>query len=318
MDPFISVIIPVFNRTNFVNEAFDSVLNQTLEKEKYEIIVVTNVDVPLKDGVKIVKSENKWQGPFIYDGIKEAQGEIICPLDDDDLFLPNKLEVVYEVFKKNRNLGLFKHPAIFRNYLGKEFMPLMLKNPLYISNSTLNKKIMEEILGLGVGWNSSTHCFNKNVLLEYKDCIRRIKSSVDSIAYLFLSKYDIMIWDSPLSIYRIHKSHDYLFSETNLKQLVKLNKTYYDDYITINNCINDEIARSLISHMIALKKIQIKFYDIDNEEDLKITLKDIFLAQSINKFAFLAYISTFFPSSLRKIAIRYALKRLRRQLNLDS
>jgi len=318
MNPSISVIIPVFNRVDFVNEAIGSVINQTLEKEKYEIIVVTNVDTPLKDGIKIVKSENKWQGAFIYDGIKEARGEIICPLDDDDLFLPNKLEVVYEVFKKNRNLGLFKHPAMLRNYLGREFTPLMLKNPLYISNSTLNKKIMEEILRLGVGWNSSTHCFNKNMLLEYKDCLKRIKSSVDSIAYLFLSRSEIMIWDSPLSIYRIHKSHDYLFSESGLKKLNERNKKHYDDYITINDCINNEIVRSLISRMIALKKIQIKYYDINNEEDLKITLRDIFLAQSMNRFAFLAYISTFFPSSLRKIAIRYALKRLRRQLNLDS
>ena len=318
MNPYISVIIPVFNRVNFVKEAIDSVINQTLEKEKYEIIVVTNVDVPLKDGIKIVKSENKWQGAFIYDGIKEAQGEIICPLDDDDLFLPNKLKVVYDTFRKNSNIGLFKHPAIFRNYLGKEFTPLLLEKPLYVSNSSLNKKIMKEILKLGIGWNSSTLCFNKNILLEYKDCFEKIKLSVDSAGYFFLSKYDIMVWDSPLSIYRIHKSHDYLFNEANIKQLIERNKIYYNDYIVINNCINNEIVRSLMNRLIALSKITIKFYDVDNKEDFKITLKDLFSAQSINRFALFAYLSSFFPSSLRKIAIKYALNRLRKQLKLNS
>ena len=318
MDPYISVIITVYNRTQYVDEAINSVLNQTLNRDKYEIIVVTNVDLSGREGVKIIKSNERWLGPKIAEGILNARGEVICLLEDDDLFLSNKLEVVYNAFKRNNNLGLFKHPTIFRNYLGEEFTPLTLKKPLYVLNSTLNKKIIKEILKLGIGWNNSTLCFNKNILLEHKDCLKKIKLSVDSLGYLFLSKSDVMIWDFPLSIYRIHKSHVHLFHEANIKQLVERNKIFYNDYIFINDCINNEIVRSLMNRLIALRKIEIKFYDTDNNENFKITLKDLFLAQSINRFSFLAYISSFFPSSLRKIAVKYALKRIRKQLKLDN
>lgn len=41
---------------NFIEEDIDSVLNQTLENEKYEIIVMTNVNVPLREKNKKVRT----------------------------------------------------------------------------------------------------------------------------------------------------------------------------------------------------------------------------------------------------------------------
>jgi len=113
VDPYISVIIPVTDRIQFVSEAINSSLNQSLERTKYEILVVTNIDLPQRamDNVKIIRSKNKWLGPKVVEGINEAKGEIICLLDDDDLYLPNKLEVVYNAFKENNGLGLFKNPV---------------------------------------------------------------------------------------------------------------------------------------------------------------------------------------------------------------
>jgi len=320
----ISVIVTEYKKRGYLIHALRSVFNQSLDRDKYEVIVVKNYEdkevdeYARKNGAKIIISNEKWLGPKIAQGLEEAKGDVISLLEDDDLFLPNKLEVVYNTFKKYENLSLFKNPVKILNYLDREFIPQMPKKPFYVSNSTLNKKIIKEISKLGIAWNTSSLCFNRNMLLKYKDCLKKIKMSVDSLGYLFLSNYDILVWDSPLSIYRIHKAHDYLFNEANIKQLNEHNKLYYNDYIVMNSCINNEIVRSLMNRLIVLSKITIKFYDMDNNENFKITLKDLFLAQSINKFAFLAYISSFFPSSLRKIAIKYALKRIRKQLKLDS
>jgi len=85
--PYISVIIPAYNRIQYIGEAVNSVLNQTLSRDKYEIVVVTNMDLPDREGVKIIKSNERWQGPMIIQGIEEARGEVIALLDDDDLFL---------------------------------------------------------------------------------------------------------------------------------------------------------------------------------------------------------------------------------------
>lgn len=41
--PIISVIITLYNRTQFVREAIESVIKQTLNKDLYEIILVSNI-----------------------------------------------------------------------------------------------------------------------------------------------------------------------------------------------------------------------------------------------------------------------------------
>jgi len=95
------------------------VLNQTLGRDKYEIIVVTNVDLPEMEGVKIIKSNERWLGPKIAQGIEETKDEVISLLDDDDLFLPNKLEIIYKIFNENEKVWLVKNPFKWVNELGK-------------------------------------------------------------------------------------------------------------------------------------------------------------------------------------------------------
>ena len=114
-NPFISVIIPAYNRAQYVGEAINSVLNQTLDKDKYEILVVTNMDLSESEGVRIIKSNERWQGPMIAQAIEEAKGEVTSLLDDDDLFLPNKLEVIYKIFKENEKIGFVKNPVKYVN-----------------------------------------------------------------------------------------------------------------------------------------------------------------------------------------------------------
>jgi len=57
--PYISVIIPVYNSIQYVWEAINSVLNQSLDKDKYEIIIVSNTDLQEREGVKIIKSNER-------------------------------------------------------------------------------------------------------------------------------------------------------------------------------------------------------------------------------------------------------------------
>jgi len=112
MKPFISVIITAYNRAKYVNEAIESILNQTLDKSKYEILVVTNMDLPEREGVRIIKNNEQNIGAMIAQGILNSEGEIVSLLDDDDLFLPNKLEVMYNVFNKY-NISLFHNEMCF-------------------------------------------------------------------------------------------------------------------------------------------------------------------------------------------------------------
>jgi len=98
--PRVSVVIPAYNHARFIGETLESVLQQTFKD--YEIIVVNDgspddtaeVLRPYRDRKQIVYIEqaNAGQAAARNRGIREASGEYIALLDDDDCWPPNKLE----------------------------------------------------------------------------------------------------------------------------------------------------------------------------------------------------------------------------------
>ena len=102
----ISVIIPVYNGANFVREAIDSVLNQTLDD--YELIVLddgSTDDTPSivqSYGVRLtyIRQDNQGVAAALNNGIVHSQGNYIAWLSHDDVFVPNKLERQIQFLKQ--------------------------------------------------------------------------------------------------------------------------------------------------------------------------------------------------------------------------
>lgn len=106
----LSVIIPVYNVENYLNECLDSVINQTLED--IEIICIDDgstdnsphilKEYSKKDKrIKIITKENGGQATARNLGIKEAQGEYIAFVDSDDFIEPTMFEKLYTKAKDN-------------------------------------------------------------------------------------------------------------------------------------------------------------------------------------------------------------------------
>ena len=116
--PFISVIATAYRRRQYLYNALLSAKAQTLPKDKYEVIVVKDFEDPQVDslikemGWKSVYSDEEYQGRMYLNGLKEADGDIIAFLDDDDTYMPNKLEYVYNVFSQNPDVGYLQHSFI--------------------------------------------------------------------------------------------------------------------------------------------------------------------------------------------------------------
>jgi glycosyltransferase involved in cell wall biosynthesis len=97
--PFISVIIPTYNRASMVIEAVESVLEQTFKD--FELIVVddgsTDHTLSLLEkfgpSLRLCRQENRGVSAARNRGLAEAGGELIAFLDSDDLWLPEKLAV---------------------------------------------------------------------------------------------------------------------------------------------------------------------------------------------------------------------------------
>jgi len=108
--PLVSVVIPFYNRVDWLTEAVNSVMAQTYSH--YEIIVVNDgskEDVSSFLGQYGTKINYFWQenagpGAARNKGIAHANGKYIAFLDSDDLWISNKLEAQVDYMEKHPEL----------------------------------------------------------------------------------------------------------------------------------------------------------------------------------------------------------------------
>lgn len=98
--PIVSIIIPVYNGSNYVKEAIDSALAQTYKN--IEVIVVNDgsndggkteeIALSYGDKIKYFKKENGGVSSALNLGIKKMQGEYFSWLSHDDKYESGKIE----------------------------------------------------------------------------------------------------------------------------------------------------------------------------------------------------------------------------------
>lgn len=112
-EPLVSIVIPTFNRRQFVSDAIESGLAQT--HPHCEIIVVddgsSDDTLPFlrrKYGSQIRLFSQANQGPGIARnrGIAEARGDFIHFLDADDQLLPDNIATCLEVFRQRPDISV--------------------------------------------------------------------------------------------------------------------------------------------------------------------------------------------------------------------
>jgi glycosyltransferase involved in cell wall biosynthesis len=109
----VTVIIPTYNRVDYLKKTLDSIVAQTFQD--FEIIVVddgspndtTEVLCKHYSKVKYIRIPNSG-GPAKprNTAIKEANGDYIAFVDDDDIWLPTKLEKQVKALEENPDFGL--------------------------------------------------------------------------------------------------------------------------------------------------------------------------------------------------------------------
>ena len=114
--PLVSVVIPTRDRIGSLRRAVNSVLDQGLES--FEVVVVddgskTSVADELRisdDRIRIIRSD-EFAGPAgaRNRGVSEARGEFIAFLDDDDFWLPGKIEACLVYFEQFPDAGAVFH-----------------------------------------------------------------------------------------------------------------------------------------------------------------------------------------------------------------
>ena len=194
----ISVVIPSYNRKDFLKRSIDSAINQT--KKPLEIIVVDDgstdgTEAMIKsdyDFVKFIKQKNKGVSAARNIGIKVSIGEWICFLDSDDEWKKDKLEKQINAMKSNPGYKFFHSNEIW------------IKNGLRINQKKKHKKYGGDIFDKCLDMcriSPSSVMIDKTVFDEVGNFNENLVVCEDYELWLRIcDKYRVFFIDEPLII----------------------------------------------------------------------------------------------------------------------
>jgi len=158
--PPTTIIIPVYNRAEFLDMAIESVLNQT--SDEWRLVVAIDTLTPNADILEIlgrykdprishVKFPHKNQCSVLNHAVKQIRTVYSSRLDSDDKYAPNAIELLNKHIRENPDIGYFytsrKHINSQDGFIDKlditeDFSPLRLEQ-WYISRGMLTWKNSE-------------------------------------------------------------------------------------------------------------------------------------------------------------------------------
>lgn len=108
--PMVSVVLPVYNAEKYIDEAIQSILNQSYLDFEFIIINDGSTDKSLEiiekykqldDRIFIINRGNKGLVASLNEGIEQAKGRYIARMDADDISLPTRFEKQVKLMENN-------------------------------------------------------------------------------------------------------------------------------------------------------------------------------------------------------------------------
>ncbi|KAA5824048.1 glycosyltransferase family 2 protein [Algibacter amylolyticus] len=158
--PFFSVVIPLYNKADYIEATLNSVLNQNYKN--FEIVIVNDgsTDTSLMKAKTVLKQfkettfieqENKGLSASRNKGISVSKGAIIALLDADDLWHVDYLETIYILYKNFPEASFYgtdyleKHNASKTIETKKNISP-SLKNHSFLIDDFFSLNLFQPII----------------------------------------------------------------------------------------------------------------------------------------------------------------------------
>lgn len=272
--PLASVIITVYKRTIFLKECVKSVITQQgISRIDLEIIVVTNSDISSfnLDADQVIYTSERSIGQKLFLGINASHSEILFFLEDDDCFLPTKIETILPFFS-NEHIG-YVHNNALKPHLNQ--VPLYEESvehiyPTWLDNQTFlmfSKKFWH------ISGNMSSIAVRKNSLDV--EAIRNIQILPDVVIFpmVMINEMQGIQINSPLTFIRKHSqnSTSFLF-EKELSVLAFKEGEFWLNYFKGKSAnVEKQSKVLLLKRRLALGLAELR------SNDFKFEVKDIFL-----------------------------------------
>lgn len=292
----VSVIIPTYNRANYLGEAIDSILNQDIQNCRIELIVVNDgstdntkeVVETYGNRVRYIYQDNRGAGPARNRGIDAATGEWVAFLDSDDRWLPGKLSLQFCVLDAFPGYSAIHSEFVIFSEMGiltDKGLQLWVNDPSVSERVEWDKIYSERYESVEYGIHAAsgsfpvytgnifaaqlnTNCISNWTLLVRRDCLQKdirfseeLKFNED---YWFLCKltemYDIIFMDVATVENREH--HGPRMTQAGYIEIFKTHMNIYNEIYrpskSLHRPSDKEIDKSHKSLNIALFKEYLK------------------------------------------------------------
>jgi glycosyltransferase involved in cell wall biosynthesis len=204
----VSILMPVYNGEQYLSEAIESALAQTYKN--FELLVVNDgstdnsVDVIrpfLKDSrVIYIQQKNAGVAAARNTAIKQATGKYLGFLDQDDIWLNNKLEVQVAALEQDENIALvYSNQDFIDAYSNKIDYDWITGGASGYCFGALFKKNWISVL---------TVLIRKTVIDEIGPFNEQLPGTDDYEIWLRVTlKYPIRFIDQSLALYRFHDNN---------------------------------------------------------------------------------------------------------------
>lgn len=276
-NPLVSIIIPVYNGSNYMKEAIDSALAQTYEN--IEIIVVNDgsadggkteeIALSYGDKIRYFKKENGGVSSALNLGIEKMQGEYFSWLSHDDKYAPEKIEEQVKLLNGAENTVVLCGDGKINKdseFIGKS------ANNRFAENSVINSKVvLKSILEKG--------SFNGCALLIPKTAFEKSGKFDETLRYvqdvlmwikIFINGFSVIYSSKPLCYCRVHNGQ---LTQTG-RQLF-----YEESIIMVENIAEDLVKASdkqynflyfLAKHNAVIGNKSVVKYALDLDKKFKV------------------------------------------------
>lgn len=219
--PDVSVVINS-HRREYVRKAVQSAFDQTVDRGVYEVLLVKSYHDPelesdvIERGGVVLNTERPELGPKILLGARASRGRIIAFLDDDDEFVPEKLENVLLAFQRHPTL-VYYHNS--QEFIGRDGRPVSglreswrkateERGPLKITKH-MGAATVNLLLQMDPQFNLSSVAVDRRVILENVPLYEQIPRMFDMAVFQSaLASGGLLLLDTKrLTRYRVHESN---------------------------------------------------------------------------------------------------------------
>ncbi len=256
-----AVIITVYKRYKYIDEALNSVLSQSVKPD--QIIIVADNPKMLNNfmNATVIQADYPQFGKMIFEAIKALRDDIdvVYFLDDDDMFHKDKIKYINKIFEKRRDVVTIHNSRKLIDENGIDLNYELDKIPFEILLNKNNFRKINRQYHLELS-NNSSYSIRREFVEEIKKSLSYVDLGLDvALLYLSLDHSSLLHIPEKLTIYRVgagisrySKVIDYNRFLENKNKIVCFSNRFLEDLRYLSSLITSckeckkEIQRTIL------------------------------------------------------------------------